>query len=111
MVADFVGRTAANPKVNFTRKGTGAEWEASKENVEKLSKHLIQLVSKVTGGPSTYEGRGMEEVHKGMKITNAEFDAMAGDLIATLDKFKVPAAEKEELLKIVGTTRGAIVEE
>ncbi len=51
-----------------------------------------------------------KEVHQGMKITGAEFDALAADLAASLDKFKVPAREKEDLLKVVGTTRRDIVE-
>jgi hemoglobin len=110
VVDDFVGRAAANPKVNFTRKGTAAEWQASSENVTRLKKHLVQLVAMVTGGPQKYEGRDMKAAHAGMKITNDEFDAIAGDLKATLNKFKVPAKEQEELLKIVGSTREAIVE-
>ena len=45
-----------------------------------------------------------------MMITAAEFDALAGDLAASLDKFKVPQREKDELLKIVGSTKADIVE-
>src|SRR5215471_5370525 len=40
VVDDFVARAAANPKVNFTRKGTTVEWEASAENAAVLKKHL-----------------------------------------------------------------------
>ena len=52
----------------------------------------------------------MKEVHAGMQITNAEFDAAAGDLIASLDKFKVPQKEKDELIAIIATTRKDVVE-
>ena len=45
-----------------------------------------------------------------MQITQAEFAAAAADLKATLDKFKVPAPEQEELLKAVGATAPDIVE-
>src|SRR5262249_25955863 len=110
VVDDFVARAAKNPKVNFTRKGTDNEWEASKENVAVLKKHLVQFVSMATGGPKKDEGRDMKSAHKGMKITDAEFDALAGDLKATLEKFKVPAKEMKELLTIVGSTRKQIVE-
>lgn len=110
VVDDFVARAAGDPKVNFTRKGTDVEWQATPDNVAKLKKHLVQLVGMVTGGPQKYEGRSMKEAHQGMKITDAEFDALAADLKATLDKFKVPAREQMELLKIVGSTRGDIVE-
>jgi hypothetical protein len=43
-------------------------------------------------------------------ISNAEFDALAGGLKATLDQLKVPSREQDELLKIVGSTRADIVE-
>lgn len=110
VVDDFVGRAAANPKVNFTRKGTPAEWKPTPEGVDHLKQMLVQLVGAVTGGPQKYSGRGMKEVHKGMMITQDEFDALAGDLKASLDKFKVPAKEQEELLKIVASTAPDIVE-
>src|SRR5262249_37670795 len=103
VVDDFVGRAAGNPKVNFTRKGTGQEWQATPENVQLLKKHLVQLIGMVTGGPQKYEGRGMKEVHQGMRITGEEFAALAADLKATLDKFKVPAQEQQELFKIIGS--------
>ena len=32
---------------------------------------------------------GMKSADTGMGITNAEFDALVGDLITTLNKFKV----------------------
>lgn len=110
VVDDFVARAAGNPKVNFTRKGTPVEWDATPENVEKLKKHLVQLIGMVTGGPQKYEGRSMKAAHQGMRITNAEFDALAGDLKATLDKFNVPKQEQQELFKIIGSTRDDIVE-
>jgi hemoglobin len=109
VVDDFVGRAAGDPKVNFTRKGI-KEWEASEANVAKLKKHLVALIGAVTGGPQKYEGRDMKSLHAGMKITTAEFNALAGDLKATLDKFKVPAKEQDELLKIIGSTAADIVE-
>lgn len=109
VVDDFVGRAAGNPKVNFTRKGI-KEWEASPANVAQLKVRLVQLIGAVTGGPQKYEGKDMKSLHAGMKITSAEFGAIAGDLKATLDKFKVPAKEQAELMKIVGSTAADIVE-
>lgn len=110
VIDDFVARAAGNPKVNFTRKGTANEWEASPANVARLKKRLVQLVSAVSGGPLKYEGRDMKAAHQGMKITSAEFDALAADLKASLDKFKVPAELQTELLTIIASTKKDIVE-
>jgi hemoglobin len=111
VVDDFVARTSANPAVNFTRQGKKRSWEATPENVEKLKKHLVAFVVMATGGPSNYQGRDMKSTHQDLEITHAEFDALAADLKATLEKFNVPAAEQDELMAVAGTTRGAIVEE
>ena len=53
----------------------------------------------------------MKQVHTGMRISNAEFDASIGDLKATLDKFAIPTAEQKELLAIIESTRSQVVEE
>ncbi|HEX5011628.1 MAG TPA: hypothetical protein VFY71_14640 [Planctomycetota bacterium] len=52
----------------------------------------------------------MRESHEGLMISEAEWAAMAKDFQATLDKFKVPAAEPKELFEIVGTLKQDIVE-
>jgi hemoglobin len=110
VVDDFVARAAANPAVNFTRKGTPAEWKATPENVDKLKKALVDFIGSATGGPQKYTGKDMKSLHAGMKITQAEFDAAAADLKASLDKAKVPAKEQRELLKVVAGTAPDIVE-
>jgi hemoglobin len=111
VVDDFVGRAATDSKVNFTRVGTGKEWKPTEKDLDHLKMMLVQFIGMATGGPQKYEGRAMPEVHRGMKITGAEFDALAGDLAASLDKFKVSKEEKDELLKVVASTRKDIVEQ
>lgn len=110
VVDDFVNRAAGDPAVNFVRKGTGEEWDASPENVATLKKHLTQFICSATGGSQVYQGMDMKTTHEGMQISEAEFGAIAADLKASLDKFNVPAQEQQELLTIVGTTKDSIVE-
>jgi hemoglobin len=52
----------------------------------------------------------MKETHTGMGVTTGEFDALVGDLVATLDRFSVPAAEQQELLGMLGPMKSDIVE-
>jgi hemoglobin len=47
---------------------------------------------------------------KQMGVTAGEFDALVEDLVASLDHFGVPTAEREELLGLLGPMRGDIVE-
>ena len=52
----------------------------------------------------------MHTTHHGMSFTGGEFEALVGDLVATLDKFSVPEAEKAELLGVLAPMRSDIVE-
>lgn len=71
---------------------------------------LVDQVCAASGGPCTYTGRDMAETHAGMGVTAGEFDALVGDLVATLDQFSVPKAEQDELLGLLGPMRPDIVE-
>jgi len=122
IVDDFVARALADPRVNWERKGIkrggvlgyggkSVEWKPDAGKVETLKTHMAQFFALSTGGPAKYEGREMKQVHNGMKITNAEFDAAVGDLKATLDKLHLATAEQKELLAIVESTRPQVAEE
>ena len=47
----------------------------------------------------------MRTTHDGMSVTAGEFDALVADLVATLDRFSVPDAEKGELLSALAPMR------
>ncbi len=82
----------------------------ARTDVPRLKAMLVEQVGAATGGPDPYTGRGMRETHDGMGVTAGEFDALVADLVATLDAFKVPAPEQQELLGILGPLRSDIVE-
>lgn len=107
VVKDFVAAAAPDPKVNFFRDG---KYKLDAAGVTKLEQLLVEMISSATGGPLKYTGRTMKESHKGMGITEAEFGALAGHLVATLKKYKVPQAEMDELVAIVAGTKDEIVE-
>ena len=56
-----------------------------------------------------YKGKDMKTAHKGMGISDADFNALVEDLVKSLDKFSVPAKEKGELLGILGPLKPQIV--
>jgi hemoglobin len=90
----------ANPRINEAR-----------QRVPKagLKFHVTALVCQVTGGPCAYTGRDMGSSHAHLNIGEREWQAMVADFVKTLDQFKVPKAEQQELLVIVGSTKAAIV--
>jgi hemoglobin len=100
VVDDFVGFVAADDRINRY---------FAKTDVPNLKQNLVDQICQGTGGPCTYKGRDMVTTHKGMNISDADFGALVEDLIKSLDKNKVPAKEKNELLGILGPMKPAIV--
>ena len=72
--------------------------------------NLVDQICQGTGGPCTYTGKDMKTAHKGMRISDADFNALVEDLVKTLNKFNVPAKEQGELLGILGPMKPQIVE-
>ena len=82
------------------------EWHT--KNLERLPglKFMRTLwVCEVSGGPFKFSPTkpgatllGLEEAHRDLKISPAEFDEVAAELGRTLDTFKVPKKEKDEVL-------------
>jgi hemoglobin len=106
VVDAFIERLLVNDVLN-----ANPAIRAARDRVPKagLKFHVTTLVCQVTGGPCRYVGRSMKEAHAHLNITQKEWTAMVADFRKTLDDFKVPAAEQEELVKIVGATQPDIV--
>nr|HEX4318619.1 group 1 truncated hemoglobin [Kofleriaceae bacterium] len=100
VVHDFLGNVAADTKINK---------RFAKTDIPKLEGNLVDQVCAATGGPCKYTGKDMKTAHKGMKITEDEFNALVGDLKKSLDKFKVGAKEQSDLLGALGGMKGDIV--
>ena len=100
VIHQFVGNVGADKRINKF---------FAKTDIPKLEILLTDQVCEATGGPCKYTGKSMKEAHKGMKITDADFNALVDDLTKALDKFKVPAKEKGELLGALGGLKPDIV--
>jgi len=74
-----------------------------------LRRLVIEQLCEATGGPCKYTGRSMEEAHSGLNISNADFDAFVGDLVASMDELKVPKASQKKLLALLSPMRPQIV--
>jgi len=61
-------------------------------------------------GPCNYVCLVMKSRHTGMDITIAEFDALVGDMVTTLNKFTVGKREQSELLSVSSPMWQDIVE-
>lgn len=76
-----------------------------------LRAHQVQFISAVTGGPVDYTGRDMREAHRGMGITDEEFDVVADHLDRALAENGVSDEDREQILTEVEGLRPAVVED
>ena len=101
---DFLARLAADPQ--FSKFFVGH----STDSIRKIRQLIVDQLCAATGGPCVYIGRDMKSSHAGLGITEKDWDAQAKLLVATLDKFQVPAKEKDEVLVLVTSLKKDIVE-
>ena len=103
VVGDFVTNMAGDSRVNARFK------DMKGPDVEKLKSNLADQICDATGGPCSYLGRDMKTTHKGMKITDAEWNATVENLTKALDKNKVAPKDQSELLGLLGPMKADIV--
>jgi hemoglobin len=104
VVDDFIGRLAADQR--FIKFFDGH----STDSLKRIRQHILDQFCAATGGPCIYTGRDMKTTHTGLKISEADWDAAAKHLVASLDKYKVPKQEKDEVVAFVMTLKNDIVE-
>jgi len=89
----------------------GRFWQnRGEDGVRREKQLLIDFLCAGAGGPLYYMGRDMKTSHKGMKISEDDWSAFLGHLNATLEAFKVPQSERDEVVAFVESTKRDIVE-
>lgn len=104
----IVGKTSKNPALR--------DWHTkSLARLPGLKFMRTLWVCNVAGGPFEYTATrpgsttvGLEEAHRELRISPAEFDEVAAELARTLDFFKVPQREKDEVLGAFAAHKGEV---
>ena len=104
------GQGSANPELR--------EWHTKKlDRLDGLKFMRTLWLCEVAGGPFRFEATvpgathlGLEEAHRALRIAPEEFDAVAAELGKSLDIFKVPQAEKDEVLAAFAAHKGEVTE-
>ena len=103
VVDDFAANVVADERIN-------ARFKTLKpEQVFKFKSNLADQICDATGGPCAYVGRDMKTTHKGMNVTEAEWNATVEALVKALDKNNVPAGAKSALLGALSPMKPDIV--
>ncbi len=86
---DTADNFLADPRIKATFDNT---------NMDRFRKLLAEQFCNVAGGGCAYTGRNMRDTHKGLHLTNADFNAVVEDLQKAMDKEGVPFATQNRFL-------------
>lgn len=78
-------------------------------DMKHLAMRLEEQFCEVSGGPCVYQGKDMKEIHDGLNITNAQFNALAEDLQVAMEQSGVPARFQNKLIAKLAPMHRSIV--
>ncbi|MBU2872857.1 group I truncated hemoglobin [Marinobacter salexigens] len=90
VVEDLLYLIVADERINHQFKGM---------NVAQFHRNLTDQLCELSGGPCTYSGREMRELHADMGITTTQFNALAENLILAMEKHQISTAAQNRLIK------------
>lgn len=79
------------------------------DGIAREKQLLVDYLCSSAGGPLLYTGRDMLTSHRGMGITDSDWQIFIGHLKATLAEFQVPQPEQDDVLAFIDSTRADIV--
>jgi hemoglobin len=88
IVSDFLPIVLADARIKESFKDADAE---------RLAAMLAEQFCELSGGPCKYSGKDMKSAHENMKITNAQFNALAEDLQLAMEKNNIPSRAQNKL--------------
>jgi len=104
VINETMPRLMADPKL-------GRFWSnRSADGIQREKQLIIDFIVNQAGGPLNYGGRDMVTSHKGMKISDVDWEVFMGHLKKTLEKFKVSSQEKTDVVSFMESLRVTMVE-
>jgi len=101
---DLVARLNQDPQL-------GRFWaHRGEDGVKREKQLLIDFLCESAGGPIYYRGREMLLAHRGMRISESDWNVFLGHAAATFAKFKVPESEQHDVVAFVQSLKKDIVE-
>jgi|SRR5262245_2481112 len=99
-VDGLYGRLLADPMLSrFFPRGVAAKHRA----------YVVTVLGEALGGPERYRGPDLAKVHRGLGISDADFDRTAALLAETLDSLGVPGHLADHIVGVVAGLRPAVV--
>ncbi len=101
IVKELLGRIVDDDRIAFQFKGI---------DVRRFHRNLSDQLCQLSGGPCTYNGDSMRSVHAGMGVTDTQFNALAEQLVRSMEEEDVPTWAQNRLLARLVPLHEAIVD-
>lgn len=92
VVQDFMDTMLADARIRHT---------FDNSNIKRVKEKLVEQFCHLSGGGCAYTGDPMREVHQGLKLTNADFNALVEDLQLAMDKNGIASRTQNRLLALL----------
>jgi hemoglobin len=106
VVSDFVDVFIKDPVIMSNPK---VKERKTPDSAPYIKYQVTSMVCQATGGPCQYTGLDMREAHRGLNVSDREWDRMVEIFAATLKKYNVPERETQELFGLIAPTKPDIV--
>ena len=107
VVDRFIDLATTDPKVNYSR---GGRYPINDATLRFSKRAALEFISAATGGPYSYSGKTIREIHAGMHISDQEFDAITANFRRALEENGVSHEMVQLAVGMVNATRSYIVE-
>jgi hemoglobin len=106
LVDDVIERSYVDPVLHANPRIA----EAHKRFPKPVYKfNATALACQVMGGPQKYTGRTIKEAHQHLNVTEKEWAALIKIFRDSMNSFKVPQKEQDEIIAIIESTKGDVV--
>ncbi|MDP2283026.1 MAG: group 1 truncated hemoglobin [Pseudohongiella sp.] len=78
-------------------------------NVNRFREKMIEHMCLLADGPCIYTGDDMVQVHAGMNINSAEFNAIVEDLMSAMDKTGIVLSAQNQILERMAPLRPQVI--
>jgi hemoglobin len=102
----FVDRAVADPRINYDR---GGRYPQNEETIVRTKSLALAFLSSALGGPLSYNGRSLADVHQPMAINARELDAFLAHFQDALCECGLPPSVISRLMVAIAAVRPAIL--
>ncbi|MCB2207060.1 MAG: group 1 truncated hemoglobin [Bacteroidetes bacterium] len=105
IVDDVIEAHMNNPEI----KEIFIPYKEQPERLASIRQHTIDFFSAGSGGPVEYKGRDMPTTHEGMNISALQYMCVMDDILGVLNEHEIDEESKKDVLFILWSLKGVIM--